>query len=51
MKKEIKEYLSEIGSRGGKKSKRTLTSEQARRMVEIREQKKLSHAREIGELV
>lgn len=40
MKKEIKEYLSEIGKVGGKKSKRVLTTEQAREMVKIREEKK-----------
>ena len=40
MKKEIKKYLSEIGRKGGKKSKRKLTPEQAREMVRIREEKK-----------
>lgn len=37
---DIKEYLSEIGRKGGKKSKRKLTSEQAKEMVRIREEKK-----------
>lgn len=37
---EYKEYMRDIGSKGGKKSKRILTSEQARRMVHIRELKK-----------
>lgn len=32
MKKGISAYLASIGSRGGKKSKRTLTPEQAREM-------------------
>ena len=40
MHKKIKEYLQEIGRRGGKKSRRTLTSEQAKEMVRIREAKK-----------
>lgn len=38
--KEVREYMSRIGSEGGKKSKRTLTPEQARRMVEARERKR-----------
>lgn len=42
MKKEIKGYLSEIGKKGGKKSKRVLTPEQAKEMVRIRELKKHS---------
>ncbi|MCH7933619.1 MAG: hypothetical protein IIC36_06440 [Gemmatimonadetes bacterium] len=33
----IREYLAEIGSRGGKKSRRTLDSETARDMVRVRE--------------
>jgi general stress protein YciG len=40
MNKEIQKYLSEIGRKGGKKSKRVLTPEQARDMVRIREQKR-----------
>ncbi len=36
----IKKYLAEIGKKGGKKSKRTLTPEQAKKMVEIREAKR-----------
>jgi hypothetical protein len=32
--------MSRIGSEGGKKSKRTLTPEQARKMVEAREKKR-----------
>lgn len=40
MDKRIKEYLSEIGEKGGKNSKRVLTSEQAKEMVRIREAKK-----------
>jgi hypothetical protein len=37
--REISEYMSAIGSKGGRKSKRTLTPEQARAMVEAREKK------------
>jgi hypothetical protein len=37
MDKKVKSYLAEIGSRGGKKSRRVLTPEQARRMVAVRE--------------
>lgn len=33
----VKEYLAEIGRRGGKKSRRALASEAARRMVRVRE--------------
>ena len=33
----IREYLAEIGRRGGKKSRRTLDSETARDMVRVRE--------------
>ena len=40
MKKEVKEYLKKIGAKGGKKSRRVLTPEQAREMVKAREQKK-----------
>ena len=36
----VRKFLSEIGRKGGKKSKRTLTSEQARKMVEAREKKR-----------
>jgi len=36
----IKEFLSRIGREGGKKSKRRLTSAQARKMVAIRESKR-----------
>ena len=37
---DVKQYLSEIGKTGGSKSKRVLTSEQAKEMVRIREEKK-----------
>ena len=40
MKKDIKEYLSKIGKVGGRKSKRKLTTEQAKEMVRIREEKR-----------
>jgi len=36
MRGEIKKYLSKIGAKGGKKSRRTLSSEQAREMVRVR---------------
>lgn len=36
----FKQYLSEIGRRGGRKSRRRLTPEQARRMVRVREARK-----------
>jgi hypothetical protein len=38
--KTIREYLRKIGAKGGKKSKRTLTPEQAKKMVEARERKR-----------
>jgi hypothetical protein len=40
MEKSVRKYLSEIGSKGGKKSRRILTSEQARAMRAIRTQKR-----------
>ena len=40
MKKETREYLQSIGAKGGKKSRRTLTPEQARKMAEKRWGKK-----------
>jgi len=36
----VTEYLSKIGRKGGQKSRRTLTPEQAREMVRAREAKK-----------
>jgi len=38
--KVVTAYLSEIGRKGGHKSRRTLTPEQAREMVRARESKK-----------
>jgi len=38
--KQITEYLKTIGSKGGKKSRRTLTKAQARAMVRAREKKR-----------
>ena len=38
--KELREYFKAIGSKGGKKSKRKLTSTEARAMVKARETKK-----------
>lgn len=40
MKASIKAYLAEIGRRGGQKSKRKLTKEQARAMVRARTAKR-----------
>jgi len=40
MDKKIRDYLAAIGRKGGKKSKRVLTSEQAKKMVEARERKR-----------
>ena len=37
MKEDIRRYLAEIGRRGGKRSRRALDSETARRMVRLRE--------------
>jgi hypothetical protein len=44
MNKAIKQYLAAIGSKGGKKSKRVLTPEQARAMVKVREAKKINRS-------
>lgn len=33
----VREYLAEIGQRGGRASRRALSSEQARQMVRVRE--------------
>jgi hypothetical protein len=37
MSREVKDYLSRIGRNGGRKSRRTLDPETARRMVAVRE--------------
>ena len=37
MKPEIRSYLAEIGRRGGRKSRRKLSPDEARRMVRVRE--------------
>jgi hypothetical protein len=37
MKRSIREYLAEIGRRGGRASRRELSPEQARAMVRVRE--------------
>ncbi len=37
MKPQVREYLSQIGKRGGTKSRRTLDPETARSMVRVRE--------------
>jgi hypothetical protein len=38
---DVKEYLAEIGRKGGSKSRRTLTVEQARDMVRVREAQRI----------
>jgi hypothetical protein len=38
--KKIREYMAKIGSKGGKKAKHSLTSEQAKAMVQARERKR-----------
>lgn len=40
----VKKYLQKIGSKGGKKSKRVLTTEQAKEMVAAREKKRAEKA-------
>lgn len=40
MSEKIRKYLSDIGKRGGRKSRRTLDSETARDMVRLREAKR-----------
>jgi len=40
MNPEARKYLASIGSKGGKKSRRTLTSAQAKAMVKAREAKR-----------
>lgn len=40
----VKKYLAHIGSKGGKKSKRVLTPEQAKEMVAAREKKRAEKA-------
>jgi general stress protein YciG len=40
MKIDIKKYLSEIGRKGGKKSRRTLTRKQSLAMIKAREEKR-----------
>lgn len=40
MSEKIRKYLADIGSRGGRKSRRTLDSETARNMVRLREAKR-----------
>jgi hypothetical protein len=37
MERQIRQYLAEIGQKGGRKSRRGLTSKQAREMVLVRE--------------
>ena len=39
----IRDYLATIGRRGGRKSRRSLTPEQAREMVRIREARRAFH--------
>ena len=42
--REVNRYAAALGRRGGKKSRRTLTPDQARKMVKAREKKKLDKA-------
>ncbi len=49
MNKSVKEYLAKIGAKGGKKSKRALTADQARAMVKAREDKKLKKTSQIAQ--
>jgi hypothetical protein len=41
MNDEIRSYLAKIGRRGGRRSRRVLDSETARRMVKVREARRL----------
>ena len=41
MKRSVKEYLAQIGRRGGRKSRRALDSETARAMVRVREARRM----------
>jgi len=41
MDEQLKSYFSEIGRRGGQRGRRTLSSEEARQMVRVREARKL----------
>lgn len=40
MNEKVREYLSELGKKGGKKSRRKLTREQSLEMLKIREAKR-----------
>ncbi len=40
MNRSVKNYLSQIGQKGGRKSRRELSSQDARQMVKVREAKK-----------
>lgn len=42
MKKELKDYLAKIGSKGGRTSRRKITPEQQAAMQEARKSKRLS---------
>ena len=46
----VRKYLASIGSKGGKKSRRTLTAEQARAMVLARMRKKRNVPNAAGEV-
>ena len=48
MDKAVRKYLARIGAKGGKKSRRVLTVEQARNMVRIREEKRKAKAAKKG---
>jgi len=40
IKKDLSKYMAKIGRKGGKKSRRILTTGQAKKMVKAREKKK-----------
>lgn len=46
---ELSRYLAKLGAKGGAKSRRVLTPEQARAMVEARERKRSERAAGAGE--
>ena len=41
----VKKWLQEIGAKGGKKSRRVLTTEQSKEMIRIREEKRKARKR------
>lgn len=45
-KSDLSKYMSKIGAKGGAKSRRVLTPEQAKKMVEAREKKRKEKEKE-----